>query len=95
MNDPVSSSAQSSAAGQARDPGADFCAVAILDERGRIASANASARQLWQTGDKELIGEAFVSLFVFEIVSTDPEFLEAQWEVVLASALDRVMPLTA
>ena len=64
-------------------------AVLFLDANGRISAANTSARQLWQTGENELIGEAFATLFAFEVVSNDPEFLEAQWEVVLASALDR------
>jgi two-component system, cell cycle sensor histidine kinase and response regulator CckA len=67
----------------------------MLDPAGRITMANGSARTLWQTGERELIGEAFASLFAFEIVSTDPEFLEAQWEVVLASALDQPSTLTA
>jgi len=74
---------------------ADFCAVLVLDAGGKITAANASARALWQTGERELIGEAFASLFAFEIVSNDPEFLEAQWEVVLASALDRQTVLNA
>ncbi|MES2693102.1 MAG: PAS domain-containing protein, partial [Verrucomicrobiota bacterium] len=67
----------------------------LLDAAGRIGAANTSARALWQTGDDELIGEAFASLFVFEIVSSDPDFLEAQWEVLLASALDRETSLSA
>src|SRR2546427_9976665 len=91
VNDPVSSS-QPSAAAKLHDASADFCAVVVLDAHGRITAANGSARQLWQTGEAELVGEAFASLFVFEGVSTDPEFLEAQWAGVLASALDRVTP---
>jgi PAS domain S-box-containing protein len=74
---------------------ADFCAVLMLDASGRVTAANASARALWQSTDGELVGEAFASLFAFEVVSNDPEFLEAQWDVLLASALDRATPLSA
>ncbi len=94
MNDPVTSSQPSAGPSQARDA-ADFCAVLVLDATGRITSGNTSARRLWQTGEAELVGEAFASLFAFEVTSTDPDFLEAQWEVVLASALDRATIFTA
>ncbi|MCX6950877.1 MAG: PAS domain-containing protein [Verrucomicrobia bacterium] len=67
----------------------------LLDSGGRVTAANASARTLWQTGENELIGEPFASLFAFEIVSTDPEFLEAQWEALLISALDRSATVSA
>jgi two-component system cell cycle sensor histidine kinase/response regulator CckA len=63
--------------------------VLVLDQAGKVTAANATARRLWQTGDNELVGDSFAALFAFEVVSSDPEFLEAQWEVVLASALDR------
>ncbi len=69
-------------------------AVLLLDPRGRVSAANSSARQLWQTGDGELIGEHFASLFVFEVVSNDPEFLDAQWDVLVATALDQAATLT-
>ena len=67
----------------------------VLDKVGRITAANASAHALWQTGPNELVADAFAGLFAFEVTSTDPEFLEAQWEVLLASALDRTTALTA
>ena len=67
----------------------------VLDAGGRITAAGASARKLWQTGENELVGEAFASLFAFEIVSNDPEFLEAQWDVLLASAQERETRLMA
>ncbi|HEY1107977.1 MAG TPA: PAS domain-containing protein, partial [Opitutaceae bacterium] len=92
MIDPASSSAANSAS---RSAPADFCAVLILDAQGRIAAANTSARTLWQAAENELVGEHLASLFVFEIVSSDPDFLEAQWEVLVASALDRETPLSA
>ncbi len=71
----------------------DFCAILVLDPAGRVTAASASAHQIWPEDD--LAGRAFASLFAFEVVSTDPEFLEAQWDVVLASALDRETLLSA
>ena len=67
----------------------DLCAVLLLDAAGRIVAANASAHRLWGVAEPTLAGRALASLFVFEVTSTDPEFLEAQWDVLLASALDR------
>ena len=64
-----------------------------LDENG------ASSRQLpapANTGSclaGELIGKPFVGLFVFEVVSDDPDILEAQWEVLRASATEQRVPL--
>ena len=91
MNDPASASTTASAA--ARDAAA--CAVLVLDVAGKITAANATARTLWQTGENELVGEPFAGLFAFEIVSSDPEFLEAQWEGLLITALDKDAALSA
>ena len=74
--------------------GTDFCAVLVLDGEGRVTSANATATQLWQITETELVGESFALLFAFEVVSTDPEFVQAQWEVLL-SGLSRENTLTA
>ncbi len=65
----------------------------VVDAAGKVTAANATARKLWQTGENELVGDAFASLFAFEITSNDPEFLDAQWEVLQASALERTTPL--
>ncbi len=65
------------------------CGVLHLDATGRIVSANASAHALWHCGDTALAGLPFVGLFAFDVVSDDPEFLEAQWDGLLISALDR------
>ncbi len=70
-------------------------AVLLLDASGHVTAANPSARSLWQTGENELLGEHLASLFAFEIVSNDPEFLDAQWEAILLSALDRSATLSA
>lgn len=42
-----------------------------------------------------LVGTPFASLFEFEVTSSDPEFLEAQWDALQAGSLNRSMPLTA
>jgi PAS domain S-box-containing protein len=68
--------------------------VLVLDPAGRVTAANDTARRLWQAGNSELVGMAFAGLFAFEVVSSDPEFIEAQWEVLLASTLDRATQLT-
>jgi PAS domain S-box-containing protein len=94
VTDPASTTSIGSQRGDS-EAAQDFCAVLLLDAAGRITGANASARALWQTGDDELVGEHFAAQFAFEIVSSDPDFLEAQWEVLLASALERSTPLTA
>ncbi len=67
----------------------------VLDAAGKVTAANASARVLWQTGENELIGDAFAALFVSEITSSDPEFLEVQWEVLLDGTLNKTTPLQA
>jgi two-component system, cell cycle sensor histidine kinase and response regulator CckA len=93
--DPASTSTATSHSNPLREPETAFCAVLVLDDAGRVAAANGSARKLWQTAENELIGEAFAALFAFEVVSSDPDFLEAQWEGVLASTLDRAATLSA
>ena len=70
-------------------------AVLVLDPAGQITGASASARALWQTGDAELVGEHFASLFAFEVVSTSADWLEAQWDVLLAAASAQAIPLSA
>ncbi len=65
----------------------------MLDASGRIVSANTSAAAFWP--GESLPGRALSSLFVFEIISDDPTFLDAQWEALLSSALDRWTPLAA
>jgi PAS domain S-box-containing protein len=91
----VNDSASTSAATSSRSLPPDFCAVVALDASGRVTGVNSSAHALWQASEPELLGEAFAALFAFEIVSHDPDFLEAQWEVLLASALDRDTSLSA
>lgn len=74
---------------------ADCCAVVLLDAKGKITAANTSATVLWQTTEEGLIGTCLPSLFAFEVTSTDPDFIEAQWESLVASALDQSTLLNA
>jgi len=64
-------------------------AVLLVDAKGLITAANPTARALWQVAESELIGEAFSSLFYFDVISEGTDWLEAQWEVVLATTLER------
>ena len=73
----------------------DLTAVLLLDRSGRIVHATEPARTLWQAAAAELNGEPFSSLFTFEVVSEEPDWIEAQWDVLLHATLDRVAPLTA
>jgi len=74
---------------------AALAAVLLLDDTGKVTAANSAARTLWQIEGEHLVGEAFAALFAFEIVSSDPEFLEAQWEAILISALDKTTTFSA
>ncbi len=90
MSEPSSSSTAA-----ARAAPADLAAIFLLDAAGRVTHASRAARQLWQAADHELDGEPFCSLFAFEVVSDEPDWLDAQWDVVLQATLDRVTALTA
>ena len=71
------------------------CAVLVLDADGLIFGANRSAQLLWRAADDQLIGQPLVSLFAFDVVSHAADFLNAQWDVLLGSALDREIELNA
>jgi PAS domain S-box-containing protein len=64
-------------------------AVLVLDASGKVLSANEESRSLWQTGDGELVGDFFPTLFSVDVVSDDPEVLQAQWEIMLAATLGK------
>ena len=64
-------------------------AVFVLDSSGKVTSANQEARQLWQAGANELIGEFFPDLFALDIVSDEPEMQEAQWDILLSALLEK------
>ena len=61
----------------------------MLDNSGKVVSANQEAKVLWQTGAGELVGDFFPGLFALDIVSDEPEMLEAQWDILLAAMLDK------
>ncbi len=92
MNDPRPPSATPFAS---RPAASDLAAVLLLDAGGRITCATQSARALWQAADNELTGEPFSSLFAFEVTSDEPDWLEAQWEVILGATLDNTTTLLA
>ena len=73
-------------------PGA--CAVVLLDSKGVVTSANASAHRVWGAADGELTGTHFASLIEFDVVSNEPDFLASHWDVVLDTALDQSARLT-
>ncbi len=73
----------------------ELAAALVLDDAGRVTAASAAARSLWQASESEIVGEAFSNLFYFEVVSDGSDWLEAQWEVLLATALDRNSTLSA
>ncbi|MEY2879451.1 MAG: hypothetical protein RLZZ15_1831 [Verrucomicrobiota bacterium] len=73
----------------------DACAVLVLDAAGRVTAANSSAASLWNFPPADLVGAPFAALFAFDIVSADPEFLDAQWEGLLLTALEKPSRLTA
>ncbi|HEY5079562.1 MAG TPA: PAS domain-containing protein, partial [Opitutaceae bacterium] len=66
----------------------------MLDNGGKVTAANQEAKSLWQTADKELVGEYFPSLFALDIVRDDAEMIEAEWDILLAAMLDKRAILT-
>ncbi len=64
-------------------------AVLVLDDSGKVTSANQEARLLWQAGAGELVGDFFPDLFALDIVSDEPEMQEAQWDILLAALLEK------
>jgi two-component system cell cycle sensor histidine kinase/response regulator CckA len=70
-------------------------AVFVLDEKGHVLMANASARTFWKTGEKDLAGGSFAGLFAFDIVSQKADFLDAQWDVLASAATGDAIALQA
>ena len=60
-------------------------AVLVLDTDGRIQVASAAARALLQASPTELVNDFFPNLFVFDVVSQEPDWIQSQWEVLLAA----------
>ena len=93
MSDSVSSPNATSSSVRVSAP--DAPALLLLTESGLITAANTSARALWQTAEAELVGEHFAGLFAFDVVSSDPDWLGAQWDVLVSAALGQSIPLQA
>jgi len=84
----------SSPSASPRPPAAD-AAVLLLDAAGRVTAATAAARALWQADASGLVGASFPELFEFDVVSDDPDWAAAQWEIVVDTTLDRATTLLA
>ncbi len=67
-------------------PGTGSSTVLVLDTDGRVQVASASACAIWQAGNAELVGDLFPNLFTFDVVSRDTDWVQSQWEVLLAAA---------
>ncbi|HQF38388.1 MAG TPA: ATP-binding protein [Opitutaceae bacterium] len=58
-------------------------ATLILTANGTIQYASAIVSQWWQVDPGALHGDSFSNLFLFDVVSSDPEWLETQWLALL------------
>jgi two-component system, cell cycle sensor histidine kinase and response regulator CckA len=67
----------------------------VLDATGTVRAANDVAGRLWQTSPADLVGQLVVSLFAFEVTSSEPGWRESQWEVLIATSLSRPLTLQA
>ena len=67
--------------------------VLVLAGDGRVLIASAAACAIWQAKPAELVGDYFPNLFAFEVVSQESNWVQSQWEVLLAAALDRPITL--
>ncbi len=67
----------------------------MLDASGIVRSAGETAGTFWQTSPASLVGQPVANLFVFEVTSQEDGWAEAQWEALLAAALNRSLPLQA
>lgn len=68
-------------------------AVLVVAHDGRIQLASAAACAIWQAKSSELVGDTFPNLFAFEITSTESGWVQSQWEVLLAAALEKPIAL--
>jgi PAS domain S-box-containing protein len=79
----------------AQNPSFSEVALLVLDARGTVRSANDAAGRLWQTRPADLAGQLVVSLFAFEVTSSEPGWRDSQWEVLIATSLGRPLGLQA
>src|SRR6478736_10424153 len=67
--------------------------ILVLGAEGRVQIASAGACAAWQAKSDELVGDFFPNLFAFEVVSQESNWVQSQWEVLLAATLDRSIAL--
>jgi len=86
-------SANPSASTSATQRPSALAALLVLDADGKVELASQAARQLWQAGENELVGDLLPHLFVFDVIAHDADWLQAQWEVLVAAAATQPVPL--
>ena len=65
----------------------------MLDASGRVELTNHAASALCQAADHELVGEALPNFFLFDVTSRDSDWLQAQWEALLAATKTQLVPM--
>ncbi|HKB57371.1 MAG TPA: ATP-binding protein [Lacunisphaera sp.] len=68
-------------------------AVLVLDTDGRIQVASVAACTIWQARNSELVGDLFPNLFTFDVVSRETNWVQSQWEVLLAATRSQPIAL--
>lgn len=75
-----------------RPPTADdlaWCAVLVLDSTGKVVASNESARLLWATPDRSLVGAPVGGLLLAEGATVDASSPSLPWKTVSTTALNR------
>ncbi len=70
-------------------------AALVLDGTGHITAAGAAAHDFFGVAAPGLIGSPFVRFIQFEITSNEPDWIDAQWAALLATAENRHAAFTA
>ncbi|WP_438482637.1 PAS domain-containing hybrid sensor histidine kinase/response regulator [Oleiharenicola lentus] len=68
-------------------------AVLVFTADGRVQLADAAARAFWQVSGDELLNERAPNLFTFDMTSDEPDWLDTQWEILVASAVDQPLDI--
>ena len=78
---------------QVGHPAATGAIILVLAGDGRVLVASAAACAAWQAKATELVGDFFPNLVALEVVSRESSWVQSQWEVLLAAALDQPINL--
>ena len=70
-------------------------ALLVIDASGTVRAANEVAGRLWQVPPADLAGQPVVTLFAYNENTETPGWRQSQWEVLIATALDRPLRLLA